>query len=300
MYSQIIHIDGVDKTGKDTVRDTLVKKSNGNYLIYVRSFISQIAYSRLYDRKIDENFFFNRMKSDFLKGAKFFVLTCNINEATKRFKKHNEKDIQISDFETHLKMFYEVISDAKKLGIEITIIDTSKISIDNTVENIEKEIFNQYVYNCKKCDLHKKCDKNIPDINKSRYLIISTNPDIKKLEDSVENLTLLNNEVFIKAINASKAKNNFRISHLVKCNTGNNSIESYNVDDCLHNLKHELEVFKPSLIIAVGNQVFEELNRLKIFPAHNIVKIIHPTYCTTYNKMTEKKYIEHVKKAIKW
>ena len=43
---KIIHIDGPDKTGKDSIRRDVVKKSKGTSLVYVRSFLSQIVYSR--------------------------------------------------------------------------------------------------------------------------------------------------------------------------------------------------------------------------------------------------------------
>ena len=55
MKEHIVILDGVDKTGKDTIKDCLVRLSNGKILVIVRSFISQIVYSRIYKRNINES-----------------------------------------------------------------------------------------------------------------------------------------------------------------------------------------------------------------------------------------------------
>jgi len=123
--SRIIHIDGTDKTGKDTVRDLLVKETQGNCLVIVRSYLSQIVYSRLYDRKIDEDFFWNKMKIDFDNGVEFVVLECNLYNAERRFKEHNEKDISILDFENHRYAFKMIVEEAQSKGIKIKVFDTS-------------------------------------------------------------------------------------------------------------------------------------------------------------------------------
>ena len=52
MKAEIIHIDGPDKTGKDSIRREVVKSGKGSYLVYVRSFLSQIVYGRIYNRNI--------------------------------------------------------------------------------------------------------------------------------------------------------------------------------------------------------------------------------------------------------
>jgi thymidylate kinase len=136
--SRIIHIDGVDKTGKDTVRDLIVKNTAGNTLVVVRSYLSQIAYSRLYGRKIDEEFFFNKMKLDYDNGVEFVVLECNLSDADKRFKKHNETDINLIQFDEHKSMFRTVIADAWRRGIKIAILDTSTDTPDETYNKILK------------------------------------------------------------------------------------------------------------------------------------------------------------------
>lgn len=138
MINQIIHIDGADKTGKDTIRNILVKKSEGKYLVYVRSFISQIVYSRIYDRKINELFFWHKFRSaNRVNDEKFFLLTCSVEEAKKRFIEHNEKDIHIDRFEYHQEKFLEVAAEAiYKYGIVINVIDTSLHDFDYSYNEI--------------------------------------------------------------------------------------------------------------------------------------------------------------------
>ena len=70
MIHAIVHLDGVDKTGKDSIKTEIVKQSNGRVLVVARSFLSQIAYNRIYNRFIDESFFIQKMKL----GIKFSVV----------------------------------------------------------------------------------------------------------------------------------------------------------------------------------------------------------------------------------
>jgi len=141
--SAIIHIDGIDKTGKDTIRDKLIKKSKGDILVIVRSYLSQILYSRIYNRDIDESYFLNEMKNDISRGHRFYVLTANKEVIEKRFIKHDEKDILISEIEHHKQELIKLIEDLKiNHNInEIKIIDTSYMSIKLTVDKILGEIY---------------------------------------------------------------------------------------------------------------------------------------------------------------
>lgn len=140
MEEKIIHFDGADKTGKDTIRDLIVKHSQGKYLIYVRSYISQLVYSRLYERYIDEYFFWKRMKEDYDKGDRFFYFTCDLEKVRQRFIDHNEQDLSIDDYEKHQKIFQDVVLEAKHHGIHIDWISTSTLSVEETAEQIKKLI----------------------------------------------------------------------------------------------------------------------------------------------------------------
>lgn len=125
MKSAIIHIDGPDKTGKDSIRREVVKATKGQSLVYVRSFLSQIVYSRLYNRKIDEHWFFDKWKLAMQLGEKFFFIDCSYEIIKERFMKHNEQDLDIKDWKTHRRAFYDVLKEAENKGIKIKRIDTT-------------------------------------------------------------------------------------------------------------------------------------------------------------------------------
>lgn len=136
---RIICLDGVDKTGKDTIRRELVKSSNGNYLIIVRSFISQIVYSRIYNRNIDEDWFFAKMKEFQECGMEFIVLTATEEELKKRFEINNELDLDKKDILYHDSVFKGVINKAMYVyNINIKFIDTTNKTINQTVIEIEE------------------------------------------------------------------------------------------------------------------------------------------------------------------
>lgn len=140
MKESIIHFDGADKTGKDTVRDLIVKESQGKYLIYVRSYISQIVYSRLNNRNIDEYFFWKRMKEDSDRGDMFFVFKCDMKVVAERFIKHNEQDLHIAEYDHHSNIFDDVVQEARRHGISIMDIDTTHDTIEQTVNKIKNRL----------------------------------------------------------------------------------------------------------------------------------------------------------------
>jgi len=139
LKAEIIHIDGPDKTGKDSIRREIVKLGKGNYLVYVRSFLSQIAYSRLYNRNINEEFFFECWSyATNILDNKFFFIDCTYKLAKERFIKHNEKDLDIKDWKKHRDIFLEVICEAERMGIKINRIDTTTDTIKQSANKIKK------------------------------------------------------------------------------------------------------------------------------------------------------------------
>ena len=134
----IIHIDGCDKVGKDTIRDLLVKKSKGSYLVIVRSFISQLAYNLIYQRKAEcVDFFWDRFIDADVNSREFFVhVVADKNVVSKRFIKHNEQDLDIEDYESHRFYFSSIVDNARRLGIKILEIDTTNATPEETVREI--------------------------------------------------------------------------------------------------------------------------------------------------------------------
>lgn len=140
MKSDIIILDSVDKCGKDSIKDLLIKETNGQVLIFIRGFISQIVYSRIYKRNIDEQFFINKMRDFANVGVKFIVLTARPEVLEKRFDLHNETDLPKADILKHLSVFHQVVFELRNLNFNIEIVDTSDVSILDNVNEIKRII----------------------------------------------------------------------------------------------------------------------------------------------------------------
>lgn len=138
----VLTIDGADKTGKDSVRDHLIKKTNGNLLIIVRSFISQIVYSKIYNRVIDSVFFISALANSISANQHFVLLICSDEEEIKkRFVENDEKDIYVKDFFNQQEQFINFVNRfneniKRKNEKDILIIDTHNKSIDEVCEQI--------------------------------------------------------------------------------------------------------------------------------------------------------------------
>jgi thymidylate kinase len=127
--ARIIHIDGPDKTGKDSIRREVVRNSEGTAMVYVRSFLSQIVYSRLYSRDIDESWFLAKWKLAYNLGEEFYFTDCSYEMVKERFILHNEMDLDIKDWKNHRSVFHDVLKKAEEIGIGVRLIDTTHDTI---------------------------------------------------------------------------------------------------------------------------------------------------------------------------
>ncbi len=138
---RILHIDGPDKTGKDSIRRQVVKNGKGNTLVYIRSFLSQIVYSRLYNRDINEEVFFMSWAEAIVRGEEFYFIDCSYELIKERFIKHSEKDLDIKDWKEHRRVFCDVLKEAQEqYDIEVIRIDTTKDSIQQSANKIQREL----------------------------------------------------------------------------------------------------------------------------------------------------------------
>lgn len=108
-----IILEGVDRTGKDSIRHEIVKQSNGQIVVMCRSYISQIVYSRIYGRNINEKEYFDLIKKTKKIGYEYYILTANLEVLLERFKQTNEPMI---DIKRDLVAFDNI---AKELNIKI-------------------------------------------------------------------------------------------------------------------------------------------------------------------------------------
>lgn len=139
--AKIIHIDGPDKTGKDSIRRQVVSNAEGSALVYVRSFLSQIVYSRLYNRDIDEDKWFSLWKEADSRGEEFYFIDCSFELVKERFVKHDEKDLDIRDWKEHRRVFYHVLEIAENFyEMDIKRIDTTKDTVSQSAEKIQEKL----------------------------------------------------------------------------------------------------------------------------------------------------------------
>lgn len=112
-----IILEGVDRTGKDSIRHEIVKQSNGKIVVMCRSYISQIVYSRIYNRNINEQEYYDLIEKTKDIGYEYYILTADYKVLLERFKATNE---QMIDIKRDLIAFEKI---AKELNIKL--IDTS-------------------------------------------------------------------------------------------------------------------------------------------------------------------------------
>ena len=125
-----IEIDGIDKTGKDTLCQYLYRMSNKQYSIKVRGIISLIAYSKLFHRNVEYDL------SSINKNTIYVVLTANEEDWKIRCKITNEQSI---DFTKHVNAFNDALVQLSDKGFNVLVFDTSTM----TPYQIAKEIISE-------------------------------------------------------------------------------------------------------------------------------------------------------------
>lgn len=98
-----VEFDGIDKTGKDTIKQGLWYVAPGKYLSRARGLLSQIAYAKLYDRDIEY------VDEGYTKNTLFVFLTVDKEDWKIRCRLTNEKDIDDDDYESHTKAFENAV-----------------------------------------------------------------------------------------------------------------------------------------------------------------------------------------------
>lgn len=113
-YYRII-LEGIDKTGKDQIREYIRKLSNGKYTCSARGFVSLMAYSDLYNR----NYKYDIQQE---KNTIIVYLTVNKEDWEIRCKINNEPVI---DYEKNKESFDKIINKLRKNDFKILEYDTS-------------------------------------------------------------------------------------------------------------------------------------------------------------------------------
>jgi len=134
----IILFDGCDKVGKDTLINAIHKLTNFKHVIVDRGIASNYVYGKFKKRghSLKELLMYDKELSKH-KFVKQIILVANKKDLIKRFKKHNETDLKLSEIPKVLKLYKEYV---KKTKIDTLVIDTSKNSLQSCVNQILKWI----------------------------------------------------------------------------------------------------------------------------------------------------------------
>lgn len=112
-----ICIDGIDKTGKDTLKPYLWPMSKQKYLTQTRGIISMIAYCKIYGRP----YAYDIEQHKYILQV---VLTCDLEDWKLRCEITNEPKIS---YTLHQSIFNEVIEEVKKYCHVLTF-NTSEVT----------------------------------------------------------------------------------------------------------------------------------------------------------------------------
>ena len=121
-----IYLDGIDKTGKDTIAQYVIKLCNYRYIVNCRGIITQIAYNDIYHRDYNYD----------LAGQKNIVnvlLTADHDDWNIRCELTNEPKI---DYDTHISAFQNVYNKLNLQNLPVLSLNTSKMSPYQIAKNI--------------------------------------------------------------------------------------------------------------------------------------------------------------------
>lgn len=113
-----IFIDGIDKSGKDTIAKYVIELSKFRYIINGRGIISQIAYNNVYNRQYDYDL---SQQSQFIN----ICLFVDFDDWRIRCKMTNEPSI---NYEVNTRAFIEAVNMLKTNNLNVLTFNTSKMT----------------------------------------------------------------------------------------------------------------------------------------------------------------------------
>lgn len=313
-HNKIIHCEGTDRTGKDTFRRYLVREGKGSYLVIVRSFISQVVYSRIYGRSIDEQWFIDQALKVQDLGHVFVYLKVNLDIVKQRIIDTNEQDVNVDQIEFHTQIFDEVVEIFKSKGLKVIILDNTHQDLKLAHRFLEMALLRNEIQGCTNCSKHNMPVNNY-DLEKGRgkltfdvqnpnpyYLIVGMNPSSLRYpynQYPFEVNEKGKNKEFRQILSDIGVLQNSVITNLVKCTVSGNDFYPHYAGQCSSHIRNEIELFKPKKIIALGNNTYKALLQNKIFNIEDIIEIWHPSYCYSHHRTTHDQYKEHIIERLK-
>ena len=123
----LIIFEGVDKSGKTTIKDRFNKKTNFGYVVLDRLTTSSKIYNEFFGR--DRLGYYNEVENSVIKAFNVLVVLCECDTEiiSRRLSNANEK------LPEQLKAFREEVD---RSFINYVVIDTTNRDVDECVENI--------------------------------------------------------------------------------------------------------------------------------------------------------------------
>lgn len=130
----LIIFEGVDKSGKTTIKDRFNKKTNFGYVVLDRLTTSSKIYNEFFGR--DRLGYYNEVENSVIKAFNVLVVLCECDTEiiSRRLSNANEElPEQLKDIDKVKKAFREEVD---KSFINYVVIDTTSRDVDECVENI--------------------------------------------------------------------------------------------------------------------------------------------------------------------
>lgn len=134
----LIIFEGVDKSGKTTLKDKFNKKTNFSYVVLDRLTTSSKIYNDFFNR--DRLEYYNRFERSVVSAFDVLVVLCECDTALieERLAKANEVlPEQLKNIDEVKKAFEKEV---ERSFVNYMVIDTTSRSIDDCVEDIVKRV----------------------------------------------------------------------------------------------------------------------------------------------------------------
>ena len=130
----LIFVEGIDKTGKDTIVKYINEITNYRHCVLTRGPLSATAYARKFNRTDYDESYIKSIKDNSL----IILLTANIEDLNIRFKLTNEPEI---DKDKDRELFNKTaIYLEDKYGLNIIVINTSDITPYKIAKTVAKSL----------------------------------------------------------------------------------------------------------------------------------------------------------------
>ena len=160
---------------------------------------------------------------------------------------------------------------------------------------------------CNKCDISCNQKPLVENMKKSDIMFLGISAKMKETEDEMPLSENTNSGKLIKMIEERLLEENNNLlcyrSNMVKCVPLNEEgkiryPDNLEIENCIENLEHELNIVKPKVVVFLGRLVEKYLKKKIIELGYNVITIYHPSYIYVYRKKEIEKYVEESSKNI--